>query len=153
MQIWQALKVLDPTRPVFVESESKKVGNVSIPECLIAAMRAGRCLRLDLPLHARVALLLEDYDYFVKDAEFFCARLDVLVPLRGRLVVEGWQQQARSGKMAEVVEDLLKNHYDPSYLSSMVRNFKQYGEAEVYALSDHSHAAFAGLALSLAANL
>jgi tRNA 2-selenouridine synthase len=153
MRIWQALKVLDPTRPVFVESESKKVGNVSIPECLIAAMRAGRCLRLDLPLHARVALLLEDYDYFVKDAEFFCARLDVLVPLRGRLVVEGWQQQARSGKMAEVVEDLLKNHYDPSYLSSMVRNFKQYGEAEVYALSDHSHAAFAGLALSLAANL
>jgi tRNA 2-selenouridine synthase len=153
MRIWQALKALDPTRPVFVESESKKVGNVSIPECLITAMRAGRCLRLDLPLQARVALLLEDYDYFVKDAEFFCARLDVLVPLRGRAVVEGWQQQARSGKMAEVVEDLLKNHYDPSYLSSMVRNFKQYGEAEVHTLSDHSHVAFAGLALSLVANL
>lgn len=153
MRIWQALKALDPTRPVFVESESKKVGNVSIPECLIVAMRAGRCLRLDLPLQARVALLLEDYDYFVNDAEFFCARLDVLVPLRGRMVVEGWQQQARRGKMAEVVEDLLKNHYDPSYLSSMERNFKQYGAAEVRGLSDHSHVAFAGLALSLAANL
>jgi tRNA 2-selenouridine synthase len=146
MRIWQALKALDPARPVFVESESKKVGNVSIPECLIAAMRAGQCLRLDLPLQARVALLLEDYDYFVKDAEFFCARLEVLIPLRGHAVVEGWQQQARSGLMAEVVEDLLKNHYDPSYLSSMIRNFKQYGEAEVHALTEHSHKAFARLA-------
>ena len=153
MRIWQALKSLDPARPVFVESESKKVGNISIPECLIATMRAGRCLRLDLPLEARVGLLLEDYDYFVKDAEFFCERLDVLIPLRGRAVVEGWQQQARSGQMAEVVEDLLHNHYDPSYLSSMVRNFKQYGEAEIYTLNEHSHPAFAKLALDLVANL
>ena len=153
MRIWQALKELDPARPVFVESESKKVGNVSIPECLIAAMRAGQCLRVDLPLQARVALLLEDYDYFVKDPEFFCARLEVLIPLRGHAVVEAWQQQARNGQMTAVVEDLLHNHYDPSYLSSMVRNFKHYGEAEVYAPSEHSHAAFAKLALSLAANL
>ena len=153
MRIWQALKALNPARPVFVESESKKVGNVSIPECLIAAMRAGRCLRLDLPLQARVALLLEDYDYFVKDAEFFCKRLDVLIPLQGRAVVEGWQQQARSGQMAEVTLDLLKNHYDPSYLSSMVRNFKQYGEAEVHELTSHSHEAFATLAQDLIANL
>lgn len=153
MRVWQALKALDPAKPVFVESESKKVGNVSIPECLITAMRAGRCLRLDLPLEARVNLLLEDYDYFVKDAEFFCKRLDVLIQLRGRVVVEGWQQQARNGQMAEVVEDLLHNHYDPSYLSSMVRNFQQYGEAKVYALSDHSHEAFAKLAQDLLASL
>ena len=153
MRIWQALKALDPTRPVFVESESKKVGNVSIPECLITAMRAGRCLRLDLPLQARVALLLEDYDYFVKDAEFFCARLEVLIPLRGREVVQNWQQLARSGDMAEVVEDLLHNHYDPSYLASMERNFKQYGQAQVMTVDSHSHAAFAVLAQDLAASL
>jgi tRNA 2-selenouridine synthase len=152
MRIWQALKALDPVRPVYVESESKKVGNVSIPECLIAAMRSGRCLRLDLPLASRVSLLLEDYDYFVKDADFFCKRLEVLIPLRGHAIVAGWQEQARHGQMAEVVEDLLKNHYDPSYLSSMVRNFKQYGEAEVYALTEHARPAFAKLAQYLVAN-
>jgi tRNA 2-selenouridine synthase len=152
MRIWQALKQLDPARPVFVESESKKVGNVSIPECLITAMRAGRCLRLDLPLQARVALLLEDYDYFVKDVEFFCQRLGVLIPLRGRSVVEGWQQQARSGQLAEVVEDLLHNHYDPSYLTSMLRNFKQYEQAKAYEINSHEHAKFEALARDLAAN-
>ncbi|MDI9334308.1 MAG: tRNA 2-selenouridine(34) synthase MnmH [Cytophagales bacterium] len=153
MRIWQALKTFDPARPVFVESESKKVGNVSIPECLISAIRAGRCLRLDLPLQARVALLLEDYDYFVKDAEFFCKRLDVLVPLRGRSVVEAWQQQAYAGQMNAVVEDLLTYHYDPSYLSSMQRNFTHYESAKVYALNAHSHPVFAALAQDLLANL
>ena len=149
MRIWEALKRLDPARPVFVESESKKVGNVSIPECLIAAMRAGQCLRLDLPLEDRVALLLEDYDYFVKDSEFFCKRLDVLIALRGRAIVESWQQQARSGQMAAVVEDLLKNHYDPSYLSSMVRNFQNYGDAKVYALGTHARTDLTMLAARL----
>jgi tRNA 2-selenouridine synthase len=156
MRIWQTLKSFNPALPVYVESESKKVGNVSIPECLIIAMRAGRCLRLDVPLEARVQLLLEDYDYFVKDPEFFCARLEVLIPLRGREVVARWHQLARSGEsgaMAEVVEDLLKNHYDPSYLASMERNFKQYGAANVIAVNDHSHAAFAALAQDLLANL
>jgi tRNA 2-selenouridine synthase len=156
MRIWQTLQSFNPAMPVFVESESKKVGNVSIPECLITAMRAGRCLRLDVPLEVRVQLLLEDYDYFVKDPEFFCARLEVLIPLRGHEVVERWQQLAKSGEsgaMAEVVEDLLKNHYDPSYLASMERNFKQYGAAQVIAINDHSHAAFAALAQDLLANL
>jgi tRNA 2-selenouridine synthase len=148
MRIWQVLKSFDPALPVYVESESKKVGNVSIPECLIAAMRGGACLRLDMPVAARVQLLLEDYNYFVKDPEFFCSRLEVLIPLRGKEIVERWQTLARSGKagdMAEVVEDLLINHYDPSYLASMERNFKQYGTAQVVEVTDHSQAAFAQL--------
>jgi tRNA 2-selenouridine synthase len=55
--------------------------------------------------------------------------------------------------MSDVVEDLLIHHYDPSYLSSMERNFKQYAEAKVYVLTDHSHAAFARLALNQVSNL
>jgi tRNA 2-selenouridine synthase len=151
MRIWQALKHFDPALPIYVESESKKVGNVSIPECLITAMRAGQCLRLDLPIQARVQLLLEDYDYFVKDPEFFCARLEVLIPLRGHEVVKRWQQLAKDGQMAEVVEDLLINHYDPSYLASMERNFSGYSNAKVYALATHSHEGFETLAHQLIA--
>ena len=59
----------DPARPVFVESESKKVGNLAVPDALIERMRASACLRLDLPDDERVALLLEDYDFFVQRPE------------------------------------------------------------------------------------
>jgi tRNA 2-selenouridine synthase len=151
MRIWQVLKSFDPSLPVYVESESKKVGNVSIPEALITAMRQGSCIRLDVPLERRVALLLEDYQHFVQEPDFFCKRLDVLIPLRGKSVVDRWQSDAKLGQMNTVVEDLLKTHYDPSYLASMERNFNQYATAAAYAVTNISHEAFATLAQGLLA--
>ncbi len=88
-RVWQALRSFDPARPVYVESESKKVGNVSVPEALILAMRASPCIDLRLADDERVALLLEDYDWFVKDPGFFCERLATLTQLRGHAVVDG----------------------------------------------------------------
>ena len=44
-------------RPVFVESESKKVGNLRVPEALIERMRChSSCLRVEMPDEARVQL-------------------------------------------------------------------------------------------------
>jgi len=90
-------------------------------------MRASPCLWLELPLEARVALLMADYDFFVTDVEAFCARLDALRALRGHAVVNAWQDAARAGRTAEVVRDLLVAHYDPIYLESMRRNFAGVG--------------------------
>ncbi len=127
--IWQALRSFDPTRPVFVESESRKVGNLSIPESLMHAMRDSPCFELQLSLDERVALLMEDYPFFVNDPDLFCHRLDALVALRGKAVVEAWKTQAHSGQIDNVVRDLLVLHYDPTYAASMVRNFTQGAKA------------------------
>ena len=126
-RLWEAMRRLDPSRPVFVESESKKIGDLRVPESLIRRMRASPCLWLELPLEARVALLMADYDFFVADVEAFCARLDALRALRGHAVVNAWQDAARAGRTAEVVRDLLVAHYDPIYLESMRRNFAGVG--------------------------
>jgi tRNA 2-selenouridine synthase len=126
MRIWHALRQLDPSRTVWAESESKKVGNVSIPDQLMITLRASPCARVELPIEERVALLLEDYDFFVKDPDFFCKRLDVLRDLRGHEQINTWQQMIRSGDMPQVVAELLEKHYDPGYLSSTRRNFKQF---------------------------
>jgi tRNA 2-selenouridine synthase len=90
---------------------------------LILRMRASPCIWLELALDARVALLIEDYDFFVADTEAFCARLEALRELRGAEVVKGWQADARAGRTADVVRELLTRHYDPIYLQSMRRNF------------------------------
>ena len=39
-QLLAALAAFDPARPVYVESESKKIGTVQVPDALLAAMRA-----------------------------------------------------------------------------------------------------------------
>jgi tRNA 2-selenouridine synthase len=135
MRIWHALKQLDPSRTVWAESESKKVGNVSIPDSLMESLRASPCARVELPVEERVKLLLEDYDFFVKDPEFFCKRLDVLRDLRGHAVINTWQEQIRAGSVAQVVKELLELHYDPGYLSSTKRNFQKFYASYLIAMS------------------
>lgn len=144
--VWNALRQLDRTRPVFVESESKKVGNVSVPTSLIETMRESTCLNLVLPDAERVALLMEDYDFFVRDVESFCERLQVLTDFRGKAVVEAWQASVRAGQIEPVVQELLTQHYDPVYLQSMRRNFRQFEASKTIAPKDHSIMAMAVLA-------
>jgi tRNA 2-selenouridine synthase len=122
-RVWDTLRGFDAARPVFVESESKKVGDLRVPLRLMERMRQSPCIRLELPLDARVRLLIDEYDFFVKDTAAFCDRLDALRSSRGNDVVNGWQEAARAGRTAEVVQDLLVTHYDPNYHQSMQRNF------------------------------
>jgi tRNA 2-selenouridine synthase len=135
MRVWDALRKLDPARTVWAESESKKVGNVSIPDELMQVLRDSPCARIDMPTEERVSLLMEDYAFYVRDPEFFCQRLDVLRDLRGHAVVEQWQLQVRSGQVAQVVRELLELHYDPGYLSSTRRNFKQFDASYLIAIN------------------
>ena len=148
--IWDALQRFDPALPVFVESESKKVGNVRVPDALMEAMRESPCIDLQLPDEERVALLLEDYDFFVKDPDFFCLRLEALTELRGKALVGEWTEKVRAGQTSAVVLELLTQHYDPMYTQSIQRNFKQYSCALPCALNDRSPAALSDLASALA---
>ena len=121
-RVWDALRRFDAARPVYVEGESKKVGDLRVPLVLIERMRAAPCIRLDLPLESRVTLLLEDYGHFVTDTAAFCERLDALRASRGNEIVNAWQQAAHGGRTPEVVRELLLQHYDPIYAQSMKRN-------------------------------
>jgi tRNA 2-selenouridine synthase len=122
-RVWDTLRGFDASRPVFVESESKKVGDLRVPLVLMEQMRQSPCIQLELPLAARVQLLIEDYDFFVKDTAAFCSRLDALRATRGNEVVNAWQAAAEAGDTPQVVQDLLVTHYDPIYTQSMKRNY------------------------------
>jgi tRNA 2-selenouridine synthase len=132
-QVWNALRRFDATLPVYVEAESKKVGNLTVPAELMNAMRASPCIRVDLSLDQRVNLLLEDYAFFTQDKAFFIDRLERLVALRGKAVVDDWKEQIERGEMREVVADLLSRHYDPGYETSTGKNFVQFSKATVLA--------------------
>ncbi|MEP6772960.1 MAG: tRNA 2-selenouridine(34) synthase MnmH, partial [Polaromonas sp.] len=147
--IWAALRGFAPARPVYIESESKKVGNVAVPDSLIAAMRTSPCLDLQLSDDERVALLLEDYDFFIKDTAYFCDRLDALVELRGKAVVTGWKEAVAAGRLDTVVRALLALHYDPGYARSMERNFGQYPQATPITATDRTMQTMASLAQAI----
>lgn len=150
-RIWQTLRRFDPARPVYVESESKKVGNVRVPEIQIDCVRAAPCLALDLPLQARIDLLREEYSHFEHDLDALFAQLDCLVELHGRVRLAEWKSLAQAGDWDEFVRRLLIEHYDPAYQRSIRRNFRQLDGARVLSLASGEHEAFAALARSLAA--
>jgi len=134
--IWNALRRFDPARPVFVESESKKVGVLRVPDALMTVMRQSSCISLQLPRTKRVQLLMEDYRHFTDAPAALNAQLDCLVKLHGHERIRRWHDLANSGQMEQLVGELLEDHYDPAYLRSIDRNFVRVGAARVVEMAD-----------------
>jgi tRNA 2-selenouridine synthase len=149
--IWERLRGFDAARPVFVESESKKVGNLRVPAALMDSMRASDCIALTLSRANRVHLLMEDYQHFVANPEALNEQLDHLTALHGRERIARWQAMSVAGEMAQVVEELLIHHYDPAYVRSIDRNFVKFGQALPLELDDIGAEAFRSAALDLIA--
>lgn len=144
------LAAMDPAQPVFVEAESRKVGQLRVPDTLIGRMRAAPCLRVDLPFLERVRLLRDEYAHFEAAPEALFAQLDCLVALHGRRRIDEWKALAERGAWEEFVARLLAEHYDPSYLKSIRRNFARYDDADVVSVERADDRAFAASAAELA---
>jgi tRNA 2-selenouridine synthase len=140
--VWHSLRQFDPNRIVFVESESKKIGNVRVPDALMAKMRASPCVSLQLSRTDRVRLLTEDYAHFIGDPALLNTQLACLVALHGREKIARWQALASNGQMDTLVEELLADHYDPAYIRSIDRNFSQFSHASRLELSSISEDSF-----------
>jgi tRNA 2-selenouridine synthase len=151
-QLLAALEEFDPARPVFVEGESKKIGEIQVPEALMARMRGSRCVTLETDLATRVTLLLDEYRHFVADRAALDAQLDCLVALHGRERISEWKTLAAAGKWREFVERLLVQHYDPAYQRSSLRNYPQLADAPSVRIQSAENAAFEAAAKAIARN-
>lgn len=147
------LERLDPRRPVFVESESRKIGSLQVPETLLAAMRDAECVRVDTPTPLRVALLKDEYAHFLADPDTLARRLLLLTPLHGRATIARWTAAASAGEWDRVVAELLTQHYDPTYARAIERNFARLATATRIAPGGVGPADFRALAQSLVDDL
>jgi tRNA 2-selenouridine synthase len=145
----EKLSNLESTKPVYVEGESKKIGQLQVPEALIARMRASACVRLETDTETRVTLLLQEYEFFLENREKLYEQLDCLVSLHGRDKVEGWKALAAGGAWREFVQRLLVEHYDPAYRRSSHKNFARLPDAQALRIASAEPRAFLDAARSL----
>lgn len=147
--LWNALNALDSKKIVFVESESKKVGGLHIPDPLMERIREGQCIELRSSTATRVSWLLREYRHFLSNPESFKQKLSLLTSRYGKVQIAKWHEAIDAGDFKSLVEELLVMHYDPSYQSSIVRNFPSYREDHFVELENDSDEAFAKTAKDL----
>ena len=140
-----ALSRLDPARPVFVESESRRIGALQMPDALLEAMRIGSALTLSLPREQRVALLKDEYAHFFAAPEALAGCLTPLVEVHGKAKIARWQAMAKGADWDALIAELLEKHYDPIYARSLERNFAP-RDPRVIEASAITREAFAALA-------
>jgi tRNA 2-selenouridine synthase len=120
-EIAMAIAGLDPSRPVVVEAESSKVGNIRLPVQLWKAMQAAPRVAIAAPPRARASYLTRAYTDLIADPQRLAAIIDQLRPAHSAEVIEGWQAMAGAGQFEPLAADLMERHYDPRYLKHRAR--------------------------------
>lgn len=110
-----AIHTADPTRPVLVEAESARIGDLRLPPALWAAMRAAPRLMIEAPVEARAAYLAEAYGDLARDPAALSDRLARLAPFVGHESVAAWTDMAGLGEHQALAQSLIERHYDPAY--------------------------------------
>ncbi|MEY4561646.1 MAG: hypothetical protein RLZZ618_923 [Pseudomonadota bacterium] len=145
-QLFDVLSRLDPSKPVWVEAESRRIGRLTVPESMTAAIHRSPRVEIVAPVHTRVEFLLRDYAWLVESPDALVARLAALKGLVPNAELAEWQAWATSGQLPLLLSALLTRHYDPLYARSLGRSWTQLGTLRQVQTDDLSPAGVDALA-------
>ena len=112
---------------VIVECESKRIGNVYLPDSFFAAMKKGRRLLLSTSLEVRITRLIREYEAFSKErADEIISSLRSLEKRIGKRQLKLLEELFAKQEMREFVRILLINYYDPLYGYEEISETNQY---------------------------
>jgi tRNA 2-selenouridine synthase len=148
--VLDAISRFDPARPVYVESESKRIGQLRVPDAVFQGIQDGNWLRVQASMEQRVQFLLRDYDYFLNGPALE-QQLERLKETCGGESVTRWKGLAQAKEFSTLVAELLAQHYDRFYLRSMNKHAEG-AEHRSFATDDLSDAGIATLAKEIADN-
>ena len=134
-----ALIGLDGTRPVYVEAESNKIGEILIPPSLWKTMIAAPRITVAAPLDARAEFLTRSYADLVEDKGELARRIDKLAAFHSRERIDLWRELADQSGYQELARELMEHHYDPRYARTHERRERQeLGEVKLPVLDEET---------------
>ncbi|MEE2859747.1 MAG: tRNA 2-selenouridine(34) synthase MnmH [Paracoccus sp. (in: a-proteobacteria)] len=117
-----ALEALDPARPVLVEAESSRIGNLNVPKAMWQAICAAPRIRLEVPVEARAVFTADRYAEVLGDGTRMTPILAQLTALHPAERIAMWRQMLAIGDLYGISESLLRDHYDPRYQRHRARH-------------------------------
>lgn len=144
----QQLQSFNPTQPIWIESESMKVGKIYLPKSLWEKMKHACCIEIQLPIAARVKFLLQKYSHFIEYPDILKVKLEKLKYRYGWEKIHQWYQLIDAEKWEVFIKDILHSHYDPTYRKSIQKHFSNIKQVRyLYDLSNESINALLDLSL------
>ena len=114
-RLFAAIVALDPARPVVVEAESSKIGEINLPPGLWKAMLAAPRIEIGAPRTERARYLTESYGDIADDAEALTNALAKLPRHHSAEQRAAWRLMAEIKDFTALAESLIEHHYDPAY--------------------------------------
>lgn len=110
--LWTQWSALDPTKPVFIENESRKIGGNVLPEVVYTGMESATFIEIQVPQEVRLQRILQEYGSFAI-AELEACTHKIAKRLGGLQLKESIQalQDGDIRKWAEI----LMLYYDRTY--------------------------------------
>ena len=113
--LFYKLKSLDYRKPIILESESNKIGQVAIPSMIWNAMKNAPRIEITAPLDARAHYLTRTYKNLIENQDMLDHKIEFLANQHGHKKVQEWKNLAQAGKFSTLAAELMFNHYDPRY--------------------------------------
>jgi tRNA 2-selenouridine synthase len=113
----------DPSIPVFIEAESRRIGSLDVPKALLESFHRGVCIDVTAAQDDRIIFLLEDYSHLFEQPEYFKHQLTRLTGLHSKATIEHWHALIDADARAQLFTELIAEHYDPAYVRSSYRHF------------------------------
>ena len=115
---------LDFNKPVFIEAESSKIGQLQIPQTLFKIMKSANILELNMSIKSRAQFLINEYLYLQTHPQALFKLFDAMLYRHGASQIEQWKKLTHERKWQELAVSLISKHYDPAYKSSSMRKDK-----------------------------
>lgn len=114
--LYDKMRRFDHTKPVFIEAESSRVGDIAIPKELWHKMRAAPMIELEASLETRLDLLKADYPHLLdREASDLHKLIDGMTKRYGKETTTNWRTDLQMGNFDNFIYQILADHYDPSY--------------------------------------
>ncbi len=113
--IYFELRKLKKNKPVFVESESSKIGNLFLPSNLLFKIENSPCIDIETNIDARASFLVKDYSKFILKKNSFNELFAYANTKLGREIVEKWKINYAKKNWKALATQLILEYYDPLY--------------------------------------
>ena len=118
-KVLEKIRTFDVNKPVIIEAESSKIGNLLIPRGLWKNMHKSPSILLKTDnISSRIKFLINSYGEITKERNTLISFLNKIQNKHSKEIIKTLKNMVKSNNWENFTNDIIKHHFDPSYQKS-----------------------------------